>query len=145
MLTQSQLVDATPATSSYGDAALAVGKSLYDPLSKVTFSTVAVGTTGAHGSGHVRAGHDVADGADQPCRERDRCFPHRPQLESRDRQVGVTGYKVYRGGSYLATVASTSYTDGGLTSDTPYSYYVAALDAAGNASTASNTAPLGRP
>jgi chitodextrinase len=42
---------------------------------------------------------------------------------------------VYRGGSLLTTVSSTSYTDTGLSPATTYSYQVIAVDAAGNAST----------
>ena len=47
--------------------------------------------------------------------------------------VGVTGYKVFRGGTQLATITSgTSYQDTGLTASTTYSYTVSAYDAAGN-------------
>ena len=46
--------------------------------------------------------------------------------------VGVTGYKVYRGGTQIGTTAGTSYNDTGLTPNTSYSYTVAAYDAAGN-------------
>jgi chitodextrinase len=49
--------------------------------------------------------------------------------------VGVTGYKVFRNGSQITTVATTSYQDTGLLSATPYSFNVAAIDAAGNQST----------
>ena len=48
--------------------------------------------------------------------------------------VGVTGYRVYRGGSQIATSATTSYSDGGRAGTTTYSYQVAAYDAAGNVS-----------
>lgn len=48
--------------------------------------------------------------------------------------VGVTGYRVYRGGTLLATVAGTSFDDSGLTPATDYSYRVSARDAAGNES-----------
>ncbi|WP_324606673.1 glycoside hydrolase family 6 protein [Kitasatospora azatica] len=51
--------------------------------------------------------------------------------------VGVTGYNVYRGGSKVATVTSTGYTDTGLTAATAYQYTVSAFDAAGNVSSAS--------
>ena len=44
--------------------------------------------------------------------------------------VGVAGYKVYRGGSYLASVAGASYLDTGLTANTSYGYQVSAYDAA---------------
>ena len=60
--------------------------------------------------------------------------------------VGVTGYQVWRATtstgpfSQIATTTTTSYTNTGLTSGTTYWYYVTASDAAGNVSTASNTA-----
>ncbi|MDY0779691.1 endonuclease [Tenacibaculum sp. IB213877] len=54
--------------------------------------------------------------------------------------VGVTGYDVYRGATKIATVTSTSYSVSGLTANTAYSFSVRAFDAAGNVSSASNTA-----
>lgn len=54
--------------------------------------------------------------------------------------VGVTGYDIYRGGTFLKTVTGTSTSDTGLTASTSYSYSVKAKDAAGNASANSNTA-----
>ena len=61
--------------------------------------------------------------------------------------VGVTGYKVERcqgtgcsGFVQVGTPTSTSYSDGGLSANTSYSYRVRATDAAGNLSGYSNTA-----
>ncbi len=51
--------------------------------------------------------------------------------------VGVTGYDVLRNGTAVATSATTSYTDTGLTPNTSYTYAVRARDAAGNLSPAS--------
>jgi len=51
--------------------------------------------------------------------------------------VGVTGYKIYRNGTYLTTTTSTSYNNTGLTAATSYSYRVSAIDAAGNESSQS--------
>ena len=51
--------------------------------------------------------------------------------------VGVTGYKIFRGGSQIGTIsatAATTYTDTGLAPGTSYNYAVAAYDAAGNTS-----------
>ena len=48
--------------------------------------------------------------------------------------VDVTGYKVYRNGSLVATVSSTNYTDSSVVGTTTYTYTVAAVDAAGNIS-----------
>ena len=52
--------------------------------------------------------------------------------------VGVTGYKVYRGGTLVGSPTTTSYTDTGLTASTSYSYTLAACDAANNCSAQSN-------
>ncbi|SDW85045.1 DUF4832 domain-containing protein [Paenibacillus sp. CF384] len=52
--------------------------------------------------------------------------------------VGVTGYEIYRNGSYAGTTTSTSFSDTGLKAATNYSYMVRAKDAAGNVSSNSN-------
>jgi chitodextrinase len=55
--------------------------------------------------------------------------------------VGVTGYRVYRAGTLLATLgAVTTYQNAGLTPSTSFSYTVLAIDAAGNASAQSASA-----
>lgn len=54
--------------------------------------------------------------------------------------VGVAGYRVYRGGVQVGTTAGTSFTDTGLSASTQYSYTVAAYDAAGNVSAQSSPA-----
>jgi len=54
--------------------------------------------------------------------------------------VGVTGYRIYRGGTQIATSNTTSYQNTGLTANTAYSYTVAAYDAAGNVSSQSSSA-----
>jgi hypothetical protein len=60
--------------------------------------------------------------------------------------AGVTGYRVERCSgaacasfAQIATPATTSYSDTGLTASTAYSYRVKAVDAAGNASTSYST------
>lgn len=56
--------------------------------------------------------------------------------------VGVTGYDVYQGASLIGSTASTTYTVNSLSPSTTYSFTVRAKDAAGNISTASNTATV---
>ncbi|HSX35978.1 MAG TPA: fibronectin type III domain-containing protein [Patescibacteria group bacterium] len=55
--------------------------------------------------------------------------------------VAVTGYRIYRGSTPVATVSGSTltYTDTGLVSGTTYSYHIVAIDAAGNASASSAT------
>lgn len=54
--------------------------------------------------------------------------------------VGVTGYRVYKGSELVATVSGTTtdYVVTGLSAETTYSFTVYAVDAAGNVSAASN-------
>jgi chitodextrinase len=53
--------------------------------------------------------------------------------------VAIANYTVYRNGSAIATVTSTSYTDSGLASWTSYTYAVSATDTSGNSSAQSST------
>ncbi|MEM1219859.1 MAG: M12 family metallo-peptidase, partial [Bacteroidota bacterium] len=53
--------------------------------------------------------------------------------------VGVTGYNVYLNGSSIGQVASTAANVTGLAPSTTYSFYVTAVDDAGNESGQSNT------
>jgi chitodextrinase len=55
--------------------------------------------------------------------------------------LGVTGYRIYRNGTFLASVGNvTTYQSTGLNPSTTYSYRVDAIDAAGNASALSTAA-----
>ena len=54
-ITQSLLLDATPATMTFADAPLAVGKSVTDPDASITFTTVSVSSTTATVSSFVFA------------------------------------------------------------------------------------------
>ncbi len=53
--------------------------------------------------------------------------------------VGVTGYRIYRGGTLINTSVTASYTDNGLSVGNIYSYYVTAIDAAANESDPSSS------
>ena len=52
--------------------------------------------------------------------------------------VGVTGYKIYKGGSQIGTSATSNFAVTGLTAATTYSFTVSAYDAAGNNSSQSS-------
>ncbi|MFV2104107.1 glycoside hydrolase family 9 protein [Micromonospora sp. LOL_024] len=62
--------------------------------------------------------------------------------------VGVTGYRIYRGSALVDTVTGTTYPATGLQPQTTYYFYVVTMDAAGNASspstrvTVTTSAPL---
>jgi len=62
--------------------------------------------------------------------------------------VGVVGYYVYRtdiGTTPIATVSTTTYSDGGVVQSTTYSYSVRAFDEAGNSSGLSSTVTVTTP
>src|SRR5213078_3454591 len=59
--------------------------------------------------------------------------------------VGVSGYRVYRNGTQIATTGATSFANTGLSPSTTYSYTVAAYDAAGNLSAQSSSASATTP
>jgi hypothetical protein len=42
--------------------------------------------------------------------------------------AGTATYKIYRGGVYLTTASTTTYSDGGLTANTPYCYAVTSIN-----------------
>ena len=56
--------------------------------------------------------------------------------------TAVTGYRVYRNGTLLATVTTTTYSDTTIEPLTTYSYTVMAVDAAGNTSPQSTAATI---
>jgi len=60
--------------------------------------------------------------------------------ESSDTESGIDHYNIYRDGNFIATSASTSYSDIELNSGTTYSYEVSAVNGAGLESNRSNVA-----
>ena len=80
-------------------------------------------------------GHDPAVDADGPRDERGRRRPRATlSWTASTDNVGVTGYRVFRGGTQVGTPSATSYSFTGLTCGTTYTLGVAAVDAAGNVS-----------
>jgi hypothetical protein len=139
-IVQSKLIDTTPATSTFADAALAVGASFWDPVSGVTVTTVSLGggsavvnlswgadTTPPTQPGNLNAASTGAATA-------------RLTWTASSDAGGVTGYRVSRDGNLLATVTGTSYDDSGLVGGTTYQYSVVAFDGANNSSAAATKA-----
>jgi hypothetical protein len=135
---QSKLLDATPATSSFGDAPLLPGATFTDPLSGVNITTLSVGAGGA--SVQIDWGEDTSAPSTPPSLSASLTSPSSGRLTwgaSTDNR-GVTGYRVSRGLTILGTVTTTSYDDTGLAPGT-YGYSVVALDGAGNESAPATT------
>lgn len=132
---QSWLLDATPSTTSFADAALAVGQTFTDPLSKIAITTKGI----------------VTDGAGKPALKVKVLFPNTPPpsapsgftgTSSRDgltatlswspaeSQVGVAGYRIYRDDALVASLpaSATGYTDPDRTPGETYAYRIEAID-----------------
>ena len=137
-LVQSQLLDGTPGTPSFTDSALATGASLTDTVANVTITTVSSSPAGASLS--------IQFGGTPPPPP-DTTPPSAPASISAGAtnsttvavswtaatdNVGVTGYRVYRDGTQIATTAGLGFTDTGRTPNTTYGYEVRAVDAATN-------------
>ena len=67
------------------------------------------------------------------------------QWDAATDNVGVTAYRVLRGGRFLATVYALSFTNSGLQVSTTYAYSVSAIDAAGNGSVATTISATTNP
>jgi chitodextrinase len=146
---QSFLLDMVPSTTSFADAPLAVGATFTDPLTKIAITTTSASSSMATIQ-VTRPGTTVTDV--QP--------PMVPGslmavatgsstvalswVASSD-NVGVTGYRVFRNGTLLATPTATSYADSGLAPATAYGYTVVAFDAAANTSLAATASATTQP
>jgi len=134
---QSKLIDTTPATTTFNDAALGVGSSFTDPVSGVTVTTVSIAAGNA--VVHLDWGADTIAPTQPGAITVTKTGTSTAQLTwgaSTDNR-GVSGYRVSRDGGTPVTVATTSFNDSGLNPGQTYQYSVVAFDAAGLTSTAS--------
>lgn len=133
---QTWLLDCTPETSSWSDAALPVGRTLDDPLSGVSFTTVSVGASGAVVA--VAFGGDTQDPTPPTNLVATGSGPYTMALSwtAATDDHSVAGYRVSRNGTLVGTTAATSWNDSGLTPNTTYNYSVVAYDSANNESVA---------
>jgi chitodextrinase len=136
---QSKLVDANPATTSFSDAALGVGQTVTDPLTGVSITTLSVGPGGASvrvqfGGGSGGGGGDTQAPTAPGSMDASPAGSTSVQLNwtPATDNVGVTGYRIYRNGSLVASTASLAHLDTGLQPWTLYTYEIRAYDAAGN-------------
>ena len=133
-ISQSWLLDATPETSSWSDAALPVGRTLTDPLSGVSFTTQSVSASGAVVS--VSFSTDTVSPTPPTNLQAYGTGPYTVALSwgAANDDRAVAGYRVSRDGTQVATTTGLSWTDTGRTPNTTYQYSVVAYDAANNVS-----------
>ena len=133
---------ATPATTTYADTGLSVGTYSYtvaarDAAGNISADSTSVSITIADTTPPTTPTGLTAAAAGST-------GANLSWSASTD-NVGVTGYIVRRNGVQVATPATTSFADTGLSAATTYSYTVAARDAAGNISPNSTSVSVTTP
>ncbi|MEX0992792.1 MAG: PKD domain-containing protein [Solirubrobacterales bacterium] len=146
VITQSLLLDATPTTSTFSDAMLAPNNTFYDPATGVSVKTLAVSSQEA--SVEVRFVQDTTAPSVPANLTAQTVGTSTVRLNwsASSDDFSVAGYRIYRNGSQVASVAGsrTSY-DNWVSSRGPHTYSVRAYDNAGNVSTASNSVTITTP
>ena len=131
-LVQSMLVDATPTTSTYYDAGLTVGQSVWDPIGGISLRTVSVDANGA--VVEVTIGSDSTPPSAVGNLSAAALSPSSARLSwtAATDNIGVTGYRVSRAGVSDVSVAASPWTDTSVAAGTTATWTVSARDAAGN-------------
>ena len=140
-----ELLDTTPSTTDLSDAPLLIGRTMTDPVSGISFTTMSSSSAGVV----VRVRESVAPSVPGSLTATATSAPvvNLAWTAATD-NVAVGSYQVTRGGSQVATVQAsvTSWTDATAQPGASYTYTVAAVDTSGNtgpASGASVTMPAG--
>jgi chitodextrinase len=138
----SQLIDTTPETTSFNDAALAAGKTFSDTVNGLTITTLSTGSSTARV--RVQVGPDVVAPSAPGSLTATVSGPSSIALAwgAATDDLEVAGYVVRRDGQQIANLTSLSHADTGLAQGTTYSYTVAAYDSAGNVGPASSVSRL---
>jgi hypothetical protein len=130
----SRLLDTTPSTATYDDAALLPGRTVTDPVSGIAVTAVSLDASGATVTVTVPAD---ATPPSAPASSLAWVLPDGSvQLSwaaSTDDR-GVDHYRIFRDGVQVATTAGTFVTDTSVAGGGTFTYAVVAVDAAGNAS-----------
>ncbi len=140
------LLDSTPATSSLSDAPLAVGRTMTDPVSKLSITTLSADASGV--VVQVRDGYAPTAPANLAGNVTGSTVALAWTASTDD--TAVTGYQVTRDGSLLATTggSATGWTDASAAGGETYTYGVTAVDGSTNQSperTVSVDVPAGVP
>lgn len=139
-ITQSGLVDTVPATRSFEDAPLRVGRTFRDRVTGITVTVTAAGRWSA--TVVVRLPRDTTPPSAPGGLEATQVTLDRVSLAwgAATDNRSVAGYRVYRDGALIGATGSTvrSLVAMGLVPGTEYAFAVRAVDAAGNLGPASN-------
>jgi len=127
-IARSKLIDTTPETASFGDSALAVGKTFTDGASGVHVKLLALDGDGATLSIQVGADVTPPTAPMDLAGTVDEDGTVRLSWTDATDDVLVTGYDVSRDGAWVASVNDSRFVDAGLEQDRTYEYTVTAHD-----------------
>jgi chitodextrinase len=140
-LSQTQLVDTTPATASYADAPLAVGATLTDPITGLQVTTLSAGS----GVATLSVLDPIAPGKPGGLQAAPTgATSIALSWTAASDNYGIARYRVLRDGVEVAAPTGTTFNDTGRSPQTTYAYQVIAVDGSGNegpAATAGATTP----
>jgi fibronectin type 3 domain-containing protein len=136
---ESELIDTTPSTTDLKDASLLPGKTLTDPVSGISFTTLSSDSSGVK----VQVKEGVKPSTPGSLTANADTTPKVALgWSAATDNVAVKSYRVTRNGSTVATVnvPTTSWTDTSVAFGSSYTYAVAAIDSSGNVGTAASIA-----
>ena len=143
-LSQTQLVDTTPATSTYADAPLAVGATLTDPVTGLKVTTLSA----SGGDATISVLDPTAPGAPgSPKATATSATSISLTWTKASDNYAVDHYRILRDGVEVATPTGLSFADAGRSPMTTYAYQIIAVDGSGNqgpaAAASAKTPPSG--
>ena len=138
----SQLIDTTPETTSFSDAALAAGRTFHDPVNGITITTLSIGSSSARV--RVQVGPDIVAPSAPTGLAATVSGTSSITLSWNEAidDLEVAGYIVRRNGVQVANLTSLSYLDINLAQGVTHTYSVAAYDRAGNIGPAASVSRL---
>jgi len=131
-MVQSMLVDTTPGTSTYSDAGLTVGQTVFDPVSGITLRTDSLSATAA--VVQVTIGGDSVSPSAVGSLAATVLSPTSARLSwtAATDNVKATAYRISRAGMTDVSVSAGPWTDTAVPSGATTTWIVTATDASGN-------------
>jgi hypothetical protein len=131
-LVQTKLVDATPLTSTYADASLGVGQTIWDPVGGITIQTVSVDADSAVVQVTIRSDDVPPSAVGSLAAAVLSPTSARLSWTAATDNVKTTGYRISRAGMSDVSVSGSPWTDTAVPAGADATWTVSARDAAGN-------------
>ena len=135
-ITQTQLIDTRPGTTTFADAPLRLDRTFRDYLSGVSVLVTSIGTSAAKVAitlpADATAPTTPTSFTAKATSTSSIALAWGPSTDNR----AIAGYRIWRNGAFLSSVGATTtaLTDSGLAPSTTYGYTIRAVDGAGNLS-----------